>query len=160
MMICRRLLATACAAVLAPSATALATTGTVNVSQTQVGVTPLYVGYNQGHYRTGGNTSAWVDYAGVNAFRVWAAPSDYSPSSAATSGDSITSLSLFEQKKAAVSTGNPETNGVIPLSQYFANFPDTQSGRNEVNLNTLLQDLKDRNISPVMWPTLPGPDVA
>jgi hypothetical protein len=150
MMNRRRLLAAACAAVFAPSATALATTGTVNVSQTQVGVTPLYVGYNQGHYRTGGNTSAWVDYAGVNAFRVWAAPGDYTPGSAATAGDNITSLSLFEQKKAAVSSGNPETNGVIPLSEYLAKFPNTQAGRNQVNLNTLLQDLKDRDITPVM----------
>src|SRR4051812_22725803 len=110
----RRILAAACAAALVSAAPVFATTGTVTVSQTQAGVTPAYIGYNQGHYRTNGNTSAWLDYSGVNAFRVWAAPGDYAPSSAATSGDSITNLTQFDAKKAAVSTGNPETNGVIP----------------------------------------------
>lgn len=57
-------------AALALTRDAASSTATVNVSQTQIGVTPQYIGYNMGHYLPGSNTSAWVDYSDVNAFRV------------------------------------------------------------------------------------------
>ena len=50
---------------------AAAVTVLVAVSDTQIGVTPTYIGYNMGHYLPGNNTSGWVDYSDVNAFRVW-----------------------------------------------------------------------------------------
>src|SRR3954466_4781635 len=66
---------------------ASAATATVTVSSQQVGKTLQYVGYNMGHYLPGSNTSAWVEYSGVNAFRVWAASSYYEPNAGGSRDD-------------------------------------------------------------------------
>ncbi|HEV2294397.1 MAG TPA: DNRLRE domain-containing protein [Tepidisphaeraceae bacterium] len=125
-----------------------ATSGTVSVSQTHVGITPLHVGYNMGHYLPGSNTSAWVDYSGVNGFRVWASPGDYEPSGDWGSG--VDTLAQFAARKAAVSA-NPEGNGYIPWASYHQNFENRiQSGRNKVNLNYILGELHEREIAPIM----------
>lgn len=58
---------------------AAAGTATINVTQSQVGVTPQYISYNMRHYLPGSNTSAWVDHSGINAFRVWLSPGDCEP---------------------------------------------------------------------------------
>src|ERR1044072_7360574 len=89
---------------------ALAGTATVTVSPTQVGKSLQYTGYNQGHYLPGSNTSAWVDYSGVNAFRVWATSSDYeirhgseaNRDDLAPWGDGVTDLASFNARKPAL----------------------------------------------------------
>ena len=50
-----------------------------SIFDTPIGVTPRYIGYNMGHYMLGSNTTAWTQYSGVNAYRVWAGPNDYEP---------------------------------------------------------------------------------
>src|SRR5262245_19319700 len=68
----------------------------VATTETQVGVTPKYIGYSMGHYLPGSNTSGWVDYSDVNAFRVWLSPGDYEPTDdISPSGDGVTSLASF-----------------------------------------------------------------
>src|SRR4051794_665147 len=58
---------------------AYASTASVSVSNTSLGVTPQLLGYNMGHYMPNSNTSAWLKYSNANAFRYWAASDDYEP---------------------------------------------------------------------------------
>lgn len=132
-------------------------TGIVTVTQTQPtgNVTPAYIGYNMGHYLPGSNTSAWVDYSGANAYRVWASPGDYEPTGDWGSG--INNLEDFDARKNAISA-NPEGNGFIkwgsanvPADSYNYQFQNsTQAGRNKVRLNYILSELHDRDITPIM----------
>ncbi len=146
----QRVIVAACAAALVNGAPLGATTGTVAVTSTQSGVTPKYVGYNMGHYLPGSNTSAWVEFSGVNAFRVWAAANYYEPSNSDTFGDGITNVSQFDSRKAAV-RANPENNGFIPWATYNDNFENrTQPGRNRVKLNHILGELHTRGITPTL----------
>ena len=151
----RRVLAAACAAVVLNSApAALATSGTVAVSDAQVGKTLQYVGYNMGHYMPGSNTSAWVEHSNVNAFRVWAASSDYevrhgdepNRDDMAPWGDGVSDLATFNTRKSALRSDplNPTYIDWAEFNDYFQN--KTQTGRNAVRLNHILGEMKARNI--------------
>src|SRR5947208_496401 len=72
-----RLCLAAAAAVCAVSPTAHAVVQNVVVNNNIVGVTPRYLGFNMGHYMPNSNTTAWVQYSGTNAYRVWASANDY-----------------------------------------------------------------------------------
>jgi hypothetical protein len=137
---------------------AIAGTATVTVSDAVVGKSLQYVGYNMGHYMPGSNTSAWVEYSGVNAFRVWAASSYYEPLAGTFRddfspwGDGVTSLASFNTRKDALRADplNPtyiNWDGIgnrKGFNYYFENF--TQTGSNAVKLNYILGELHDRGI--------------
>jgi hypothetical protein len=120
----------------------------VTVSNEVAGTTPLHIGYNQGHYFPGSNTSAWVDYSGVNSFRVWAPMNEYEPvDDIAPYGDGVTDLTSFESRKTAL-RANPLSATYINWTYFtdrFANY--IQAGRNKTNLNYALGELKQRNIA-------------
>ena len=149
-----RLAAACAAAVLSSASAALATTGTVTVSQTPVGKTLQYVGYNMGHYMPGSNTSAWVEHSNVNAFRVWATSSDYevrhgteeNRDDFAPWGDGVSDLSSFNARKIALRADPLNTNYIDwpEFNDYFQN--KTQTGRNDVRLNHILGEMKARDI--------------
>ena len=126
---------------------ATASTGTITASQTEIGKTPAIIGYNAAHYLPGSNVSTWTDYSQTNGLRIFASPGDYEPSG--NFGTGINTLSDFESRKAAVSA-NPEGNGFIPWSSYLNNFDDVQSGRNKVQLQYALGELKNLGIAPVL----------
>lgn len=140
-------------------------TATVTVSNSQVGKTLQYVGYNSGHYMPGSNTSAWVEYSNVNAFRVWAASSYYEPNVGGSAddnsvwGDGVTSLSSFNARKTALRADplNPtyinwDGNGAkLGFNYYFENL--TQPGTNALKLNYTLGELRDRNIHVIQQTT-------
>jgi hypothetical protein len=130
---------------------ATASTATITVSSAQIGVTPQYIGYNMGHYLPGSNTSAWVDYSGVNGFRVWLSPGDYEPTDdIAPFGDGVTDLASFNSRKALLRS-NPTSPAYIDFSRFdnrFDNF--VQDGRNDVLATTILTDLHARGITPVI----------
>ena len=130
---------------------AIGSTGAIDVSATQAGVTPLYLGYNMGHYLPGSNTSAWVDYSGVNAFRVWTSPGVYEPTDdIAPFGDFVFDLPSFNARKSAL-RANPENPSYIDFSKFDDHFKnDVQSGVNKVLADTILSDLQERNITPVV----------
>jgi hypothetical protein len=152
----RRLLAAACVAALAGAAPALtfATTGTVTVSSNEAGKTLEHVGYNMGHYLPGSNTSAWVDHSGVNAFRVWAAASEYEVRAPGATnrddlapwGDGVNDLAGFNARKAAL-RGDPLNESFIDWPEFNNRFQNhTQGGRNDVKLNYILGEMHDRGI--------------
>src|SRR5690242_6104703 len=90
------LLAAACAA-LACTSRASAANSSPTVPAAPAGVTPRFLCFNNGHYRSTSDASAWVDYSGINAMRVWAAANDYvSTTAGPTYGDGVTSQSLFD----------------------------------------------------------------
>jgi hypothetical protein len=130
---------------------AIASTATVNVSQTQIGVTPQYIGYNMGHYLPGSNTSAWVDYSDVNAFRVWLSPGDYEPTDdIAPFGDGVTDMASFNARKALL-RADPTNPAYINFSAFDNRFKTfVQDGRNQVVADTILSDLHARGITPVI----------
>src|SRR5687768_13694203 len=100
--------AVACAIALASAVDitfAATTTTNVTLTNSPVGVTPRYIGYNMGHYMPGSNTSAWLEYSGVNAYRFWAASSDYESTTGddlAPYGDNVVTLDDFDNRKAAL----------------------------------------------------------
>ncbi len=123
----------------------------ITVTQTQIGVTPMYIGYNMGHYLPGSNTSAWVDYSGVNAFRVWLSAGDYEPTDDISPlGDGVTSLATFNARKALL-RADPTNPLYINFSKFDNRFKNyVQNGRNQVVANTILSDLHARGITPVI----------
>src|SRR5688572_5303160 len=138
----------ACAFAAAP---ALASTASVTVTSTAVGVTPRYLGFNMGHYQTGGNTAAWTDYAAPNAYRVWASANEYEMADDDTVwGDGVSTLEQFDARKAALRQ-TPESQTYINWSTFNFRFEQrTQTGRNKVKLNLLLGDLHARGIEPIL----------
>ncbi len=128
-----------------------ASTAAINMTQSQVGVTPQFIGYSMGHYLPGSNTSAWVDYSDVNAFRVWLSPADYEPTDdIAPFGDGVTDLASFNARKAALRV-NPNNPSYINFAAFDNQFKShVQSGRNDVVANTILTDLHARGITPVI----------
>src|SRR6476646_4881074 len=124
----------AAAGALAPVQATIAATASVSVSNTAAGVTPRYIGYNMGHYMPGANTSAWTQYSGVNAYRVWASAGDYDPDGTGPYSNGISTLTQFDSAKAQV-RASPESNGYINWAGYNTKFAATQSGRNKVKLN-------------------------
>ena len=81
----------------------------------------------------GSNTSAWVDYSDVNAFRVWLSPGDYEPTDdIAPFGDGVTDMASFNTRKALL-RADPTNPAYINFSAFdnrFKNF--VQDGRNQV----------------------------
>ena len=101
---------------------ATASTASIAVSENQIGVTPTYIGYNMGHYLPGSNTSAWVDYSNVNAFRVWLSFSDYEPTDDISPlGDGVTSLATFNARKSLL-RANPTNPSYINFSKFDNRF--------------------------------------
>lgn len=119
----------------------------VTVYNEVAGKTPLHIGYNQGHYLPGSNTSAWVNYSGVNAYRIWASQSQYEPTDDLTPfGDGVTDITSFDSRKALLRS-DPENNAYInwPVFQnLFENL--ATAGTNEAKLNYMLGELKSMNV--------------
>src|SRR5690349_19027055 len=96
-----RLLALATVTGIAPGL-AHAANSTATPAASPAGVTPRFLGFNNGHFRSTSNTSAWVDYAGINAMRVWAATSDYvSATEPPSYGDHVFTQSDFDAARAS-----------------------------------------------------------
>jgi hypothetical protein len=116
---------------------------TITVSTTAAGTTPQYVGFSQGDYAFNTNTSAWVDYSGANAFRIWSTPSSY-PTEVA--GVNVTTQSDFEARKAAL-RADPQSNTYINWPAFTAKSGSTiQVGSNLLTLDYALGQLNGRGI--------------
>lgn len=58
-----------------------------------------YVGYNQGYFMPGSNVSAWLEYSGVNAVRLWMPLDFLVPESAVDTASRPESLEAFDARK-------------------------------------------------------------
>lgn len=123
----------------------------IAISDAAIGKTPQLIGYNMGHYLPGSNTSSWVDYSGVNAFRVWSSSGYYEPSDDLPPwGDGVTSLSTFNARKAAL-RANPESTAYINWPAFESRFATyIQTGSNRVIMDHILGELRARDITPIV----------
>ena len=82
----------------------------------QVGKTMQYVGYNQGYIMPGGNAPVWLEYADVNAVRIWADGETYINEKWIDTTNKINSAEDFEKVKAEL-MANPESEKFIKWSK-------------------------------------------
>lgn len=117
--------------------------GTITVSSTSLGTTPQYVGFSQGDYATGTNTSAWVDYSGANAFRIWSTPNSYPTE---VTGVNVSTQVQFDARKAAL-RADPTSNTYINWPAFTAKAGSTlQVGSNLLSLDYALGQLSSRGV--------------
>ncbi len=125
------------------SPSAWAAEGNVTLSSNQVGTTPRYIGYNAGHYMPGSNTSAWVEFSGANAMRLFTSATQYEPiDDLRPFGDGVTSLATFNARKDALRSDPLNTSYILwPLFEsQFANH--TLNGINHIRTNYAMGELQ------------------
>ena len=126
---------------------AVAGTATVTIENVVAGKTPRYIGFSQGHYYPGGNTSAWIKRSQANCFRIWAAPAYYEPTDdAAPYGDGVTNQATFDARRLAL-RANPESLTYINWTYFNDKFQNTvQTGTNRCTLNYMASELQALNV--------------
>src|SRR6185437_13835753 len=82
---------------------------TLKITDSVIGKTMRYIGYNQGYYMPGGNTSGWLEYAGVNSLRVWTTLNSYVPADDVQQDKSVHTVAEFDRRKQQL-RANPEHN--------------------------------------------------
>jgi hypothetical protein len=148
---CRRTAAAVLVGTLAAAPIVRAANSTAVPSATPAGVTPRFLGFNNGHFRSTSNTAAWVEYSSVNAMRVWASAADYiSATEGPTYGDGITTSAQLDAARAAV-RASPESNACINVNGI--NWGRTQTGRNAINLDHVLSQLHQRGMDVLLQTT-------
>ncbi|MDE5962932.1 MAG: carbohydrate-binding protein, partial [Alistipes sp.] len=75
------------------------------------GRTMRYVGYNQGYFMPGSNVSAWLEYSGVNAVRLWMPLDFLVPETAVDAASCPESLEAFETLKESLRR-NPQESAI------------------------------------------------
>jgi len=97
---------------------------TLTVQTNVLGLTPLIIGYNSGHFYPGSNTRDWWRYAGVNGARFFISPSSIEPADdLAPVGDGVTNQASFISRKSALRVNPLNTNYIN--WPYFTNHFDT-----------------------------------
>lgn len=76
-----------------------------------VGRSMRYVGYNQGYFMPGSNVSAWLEYSGVNAVRLWMPLDFLVPETAVDAASRPESLEAFDALKESLRR-NPQESAI------------------------------------------------
>ncbi len=121
----------------------------VKVSDKKTGKTFKYVGYNQGYFLPGSNTTSWIEYSGVNSIRLWASLNEYVPISSIDLTPQVNDLATFEELKKKVRQ-NPETNPYIRWEIIRKKAANPLASTNTMVLDYALTELKKRNIDALM----------
>ena len=123
----------------------------VSVTGTVIGSTPTYIGYNSGNYFSGSNTTAWVDYSGANAFRIFASAGSFEPTETGLqTGTGISTLADFDARKAAL-RASPLSTTYTNWSAYNSEFANlTVPGSNALQLNYALGELTSHGVAPIL----------
>jgi hypothetical protein len=122
----------------------------VRVTNTPVGKTMKFVGYNQGYYFPGSNISGWLEYSNVNSLRVWASINAFVPEKSVQVDKTVTSVEEFDKRKAEL-RATPENNKFIKWNELtpLYDIPDSSS-TNAMVFNYALTELKRLNIKVVL----------
>lgn len=122
----------------------------ITISNEVVGKTLKYVGYNQGYYMPGSNVSGWVEYSGVNSFRVWATMNSFVPESAVQVDKELSGVEEFDKRKNELRE-NPEKNRFIQWEQLLPLYdqPDSSS-TNAMVFNYALSELKRLKVDVIL----------
>ena len=121
----------------------------VKFTDRRAGKSMQYVGYNQGYYMPGGNTSAWVEYSGVNSLRVWASLNDYIPEKSVEADQNLNDVTEFDQKKEKLRQ-NPENNAYIDWKSILPVFSKTLVSTNTMEFDYVMSELRRMKIDVVM----------
>jgi hypothetical protein len=122
----------------------------VVVSRTPAGRGMPLVGYNTGHFMPGSNTSAWLEYARVNAVRFFASFEDWCPDEAFDPGAGVSGIDAFDAAKDELRL-SPEDNRFLNwdlLRDVFEHH--VYSNTNFYRLNYQLAELKRLGITPII----------
>ena len=126
---------------------------TLTILDTEIGTTPVSLGYNLGHFMPASNAADWFRYSGVNAARVFISVSDIEPADDISPvGDGVTSEAGFFARRtllrdnAATSTQNL-SNTYVNWAVFSGNYNDTAGGNNRIQFSSALANLRDRGIS-------------
>ena len=124
---------------------------TLKITDSVIGKTMRYVGYNQGYYMPGGNTSGWLEYAGVNSLRVWTTLNAYVPASAVQVDKNVTTVDEFDRRKETL-RASPEKNEFLHWDQLLPLYENTEKGANTnpMVLAYCLSELKRLHIDPII----------
>lgn len=133
----------------APASLLAAFPASLTISNDIVSSGMVYVGYSQGHYYPGGNTTAWIERSGANCYRFWANSSYYEPTDDLPPyGDGVTDLASFETRKAAL-RADPENTAYINWPVWNNLFENkVQTGRNKCTLNHAMRGLRSIGVHP------------
>lgn len=116
------------------------TTIKATVYPEEVGRTMQYVGYNQGYIMPGGNAPAWLEYADVNAVRIWADGETY-VNEKWIDHTKVGSAEEFEKLKAEL-MANPESEKFIQWSKVEAQADKPVRSTNTMVFNYALDQMK------------------
>lgn len=136
--------------VLPPTPSTAPKAATITVFNKIVGKTMKYVGYNQGYYMPGSNASGWVEYSGVNGFRVWASLNAFVPETLVQVDKSLSSVQEFDNRKNEL-RNNPENNRYIKWKDILPLYdtPDSSS-TNAMVFSYALGELKRLGVDVIL----------
>lgn len=126
--------------------------GTANITVTTevVGKTPTLIGYGQGHYMPGSNTSAWLKRSGANSLRIFMNAAFFAPQDdLAPFGDGVSDSASFEARRAAI-IADPENPAYVNWTLYENNFQTVEPSPNHYKLAYMLSELQRLGIKPVI----------
>lgn len=120
---------------------------------TEIGTTPVNLGYNLGHFMPASNAADWFRYSGVNAARAFISPSDIEPADDISPvGDGVTSEAGFFARRTllrdnAATSAQNLSNTYVNWAVFSGNYNDTAGGNNRIQFSSALANLRDRGIS-------------
>jgi len=123
----------------------------IKVNNNVVGKSMRYVGYNQGYYMPGGNTSGWLEYSNVNTVRVWLTLNSYAPPKDVQVDKTIANVDEFDKRKAELRQ-NPEHNNFLKWDALLPLYSSTEkaTNTNPMILDYALTELKRLGIDPII----------
>ena len=125
-------------------------TANVTVSNEVVGKTPTLIGYGQGHYMPGGNTSAWLERSGANSLRIFMNAAYFAPQDdLAPFGDGVSDSASFEARRAAI-IADPENPAYVNWTVYENNFQNVVTLGNRYRLAYMMSELQRLGIKPIV----------
>lgn len=150
---CRNLLslsAKVAITILTACAPVFAQTANITVANEVVGVTPTLIGYGQGHYMPGSNTSAWLKRSGANSLRIFMNAAYFAPQDdLAPFGDGVSDSASFEARRAAI-IADPENPAYVNWAFYENNFHNVETNGNHYKLAYMLSELQALGVKPII----------
>jgi hypothetical protein len=123
----------------------------IKVVNNVTGKSMRYVGYNQGYYMPGGNTSGWLEYSNVNSVRVWITLNSYAPLKDIQVDKSLNTVDEFDKRKAELRK-DPEHNAFLKWDKLLPLYTSTEkvANTNPMIFEYTLTELKRLGIDPII----------
>ncbi|MEJ7849093.1 MAG: DNRLRE domain-containing protein [Pyrinomonadaceae bacterium] len=148
--ICLRFFATVIAGLMICVSISGQGTANITVENEVAGKTPTLIGYGQGHYMPGSNTSAWLKRSGANSLRIFMNAAYFAPQDdLAPFGDGVNSLATFEARRTAI-IADPENPAYVNWPVYEDRFQNFETSGNHYKLAYMMSELQRLGIKPIV----------